>query len=62
MGDEVNEGEELEWLEALEREKTAFDHTGIRLWTGRMEHSKLTGRQRQVGIKSLGLNQWVSQE
>eukprot|EP00961_Rhodomonas_salina_P049819 669429-Rhodomonas_salina.1 len=27
-----------------------------------MEHSKLTGGRKQIGIKSLGLNQWFSQE
>lgn len=27
--EEVDEGHELEWLESLEKERTAFDHTGI---------------------------------
>eukprot|EP00961_Rhodomonas_salina_P189122 2551718-Rhodomonas_salina.1 len=49
----VDVGEEQEWLDQLELERSVFDNSGRRLWSGWIQHSIVAGGRKEIGLKLL---------
>eukprot|EP00961_Rhodomonas_salina_P064883 873047-Rhodomonas_salina.1 len=60
--EEVDVGEEQEWLDRLKLERSVFDNSGRRLWSGWIQHSIVAGGRKEIGLKSLRCLKWISQE